>query len=153
MEQRVISVRCQDHAGVINRITALFFSRDISVHNLTSCETEDPNVREIFIELFYDQEKVAYVVKLLKKLIDIIEVADVTEDIQLGRQHTLVRIQAKMDSFKLEFNDINATFLGVRSDWIYLEISDSIENTKKTIEKLHSLGKVILVKSGSLFLK
>ncbi len=153
MNQRVISIRCQDHAGVINRITALFFSRDLSIHNLTSCETEDPKVREIFIELSYDQEKVAYIVKLLSKLIDIIEVCDITDNIQLGREHTLVRIKTSIDSFNHIFSDINVKFLHVKGEWIYLEITDSVDNTNKTIEKLKDLGEVIFVKSGKLFLQ
>lgn len=153
MDQRVISIRCSDHAGVINRITALFFSRDISIHNLSSCETEDPDVREIFIEVPYDEEKSRYIVKLLDKLIDIIEVDDITDEINLGRQHTLVRLRTDINTFNLGFNDIHATFLDVKGEWIYLEINDSPENTEKTVEKLMELGEVIYVRSGSLFLK
>lgn len=153
MNQRIISIKCQDHAGVVNRITALFFSRDLNIHSLTVCETEDEQVREIFIETRYDAKKVGYIVKLLSKLIDIIDVEDITDNIKISREHTMIRIKTDINTFNLGFNDIHATFLDVKGEWVYLEITDTVHNTSKTIEKLKELGEVIYVRSGSLYLQ
>lgn len=153
MENRVLSLKVQDHVGVVNRITALFFSRNINIHSLIVCETEEEGIPEIFIEVPTDAAKAAYIVKLLSKIIDIIEVYDLTDMIKLRRQHTLVRIKTDINTFNLGFNDIHATFLDVKGEWVYLEITDTPEHTASTIKKLKELGEVIFVSAGSLYLK
>lgn len=154
MKQRVIAIKCSNHSGVINRITALFFARSLSINSLISSETQEANHYEIFVELTYSKEKVQFIVKLLDRLIDVIEVSDITEDIHIERQHTLIKLKSNdLKTCTTNFHNKPVRVIDIKDGYIYLELTDSINNTNDVIESLKELGAVEYVRAGRLFLK
>ncbi len=153
-KQRVIEIKCVNSTGVLNRITALFFARGISIDSIMSCETKKDNEYVIFVELTYDWKVVAFICRLLKKLVDVINVKDITEEIHTETQLTLVKVKCtnKLECTK-HFEDFNVEVINEKDGKFYIEFANSKEKTEAFVQKLHKLGSVKYLKSGRMFLK
>lgn len=153
-KQRVIEIKCVNNTGVLNRITALFFARGISIDSIMSCETKKENEYVIFVELTYDWKVVAFICRLLKKLIDVIDVKDITEEIHTETQTTLVKIKCDNKEACISyFKDFHIEVLNEKNGKYYIEFANNKEKTESFIKELDKLGSVKYLKSGRLFLK
>ncbi len=153
-KQRVIEIKCVNASGVLNRITAIFFARGISIDSMISTETKDDNKYIIFIELTYDSKTTTYIVKLLSKLVDVIRAREITDEIHVETQITLAKVTCKdNDQCLRQFKEFNIEVLGHKDDSFYVEFANNKEKTDKFIKTLKEMAIVEYVKSGRLFLK
>ncbi len=153
-EKRVIEINCMNDTGVINRITSIFHARGISIDSLVSCQTEKENHFTIFIELTYDWKKVVYMIRLLEKLVDITSVKDITDEVQLDKELTLLKIKyhdLNQCLRTLEAFDI-ASFKNIDRH-IFIEYSESKTKTDSLIDSLNEVGVVTYLKSGRVFMR
>lgn len=153
-KQRVIEIKCVNSTGVLNRITALFFARGISIDSIMSCETKNEDKYVIFVELTYDWKTVGFICRLLKKLVDVIDVKDITEEIHTETQTTLVKVKctSKKECLK-QFENFNIEVINEKNGKFYIEYANSKEKTEAFISVLDKLGSVTYLKSGRMFLK
>ncbi|GAC1697033.1 MAG: acetolactate synthase small subunit [Gemmatimonadaceae bacterium] len=85
-------VLVQDHPGVLNRTVSLFRRRGFNIASLTVGASETPGVSRM--TLVVDASAVEQVTKQLYRLIEVIKVADVTDESTVEREMALVRVHA-----------------------------------------------------------
>jgi len=90
--KHVITVLVENHPGVLARIVGLISGRGFNIESLNVAPTQDPNVSRMTIKVPGDDRVLEQVTKQLNKLIDVIKVADLTQERYLSRELVLVDV-------------------------------------------------------------
>jgi acetolactate synthase-1/3 small subunit len=90
-----ISLLVENHQGVLSRIAGLFSGRGYNLESFTSGITTDPSITRITLVCQGDEQIVDQIKKQLNKLIDILEVDDLTSKPTVDRELALIKIAVK----------------------------------------------------------
>ena len=82
----------EDRPGAMNRLLGLLRGRGLAVHSIAFGESETPGVKRTTV--LVDTENVDQTMKQLNRLIEVLEVTDVTHSKFVVRETALVKIQA-----------------------------------------------------------
>jgi acetolactate synthase-1/3 small subunit len=92
--KKTLSILVFNEPGVLNRITSVFSSRGFNLESIAVGLTESLGVSKIIIVLPSDHNTVEQVIKQLNKLIQIIEVKDITNSPCVERELMLIKVTA-----------------------------------------------------------
>ena len=93
MEQHTIVALVEDKPGVLTRIASLFRRRGFNIASLAVGKSEQPGLSRMTFVVTGDQDTVVQVTKQLDKLIDIIRVADISEQETVARELALIKVR------------------------------------------------------------
>ncbi len=94
MKKHVLSVLVENHSGVLSRISGLFSRRGYNIDSLSVGETEDSDVSRMTIVVDADESTLEQIKKQLNKLIDVIKIVELKEEVSIYRELALVKISA-----------------------------------------------------------
>jgi len=109
--RHTISVTVENRFGVLSRVAGLFSGRGFNIESLCVGATVDPEVSRMTIVTRGDDRIIEQVTKQLRKLVDVIKVADLTETSFVDREILLAKISAT-EKNKAEILRINEIFRG-----------------------------------------
>ncbi len=92
MTQSVLSVRVRNNAGVLSHVSGLFTRRGYNIDSLSVGVTENPEVSVITLVVSEAPEIVLQIEKQLKKLVDVLDIIDLTGEHSVKREVALVTI-------------------------------------------------------------
>ncbi|NCF66552.1 MAG: acetolactate synthase small subunit [Chloroflexi bacterium] len=84
----------EDKPGVLNRVSGLFGRRNFNIESLTVGHTEKPGVSRMTFVVNGDERDVQQVSMQLYKLINVLEVQDVTGEPRVEYELALIRVRA-----------------------------------------------------------
>ena len=123
MKRKVFSVLVANTAGVLNRVAALFSRRGYNIDSLTVGETENPAYSRMTIVCTGDDEILEQIEKQISKLVDVIEITELTDYDSVCRELILVKVDvsgeqrqqviAVADVFRAKIVDVSAESLMV----------------------------------------
>ena len=123
MKRKVFSVLVANTAGVLNRVAALFSRRGYNIDSLTVGETENPVYSRMTIVCTGDDEILEQIEKQISKLVDVIEITELTDYDSVCRELILVKVGvsgeqrqqviAVADVFRAKIVDVSAESLMV----------------------------------------
>ena len=151
IEQRTISALVQDKPGVLARISGLFRRRGFNIASLTVGRSEQKGLSRMTFVVEGPEEVVCKVSAQLDKLIDIVEVQDITESNIVWRELALIKVNADSVSRSkvLEIANIfrvNIVDIGVES--LTMEISGGRQKINSLIELLNQFGIKEILRTG-----
>ena len=159
MERTLIAL-VEDKPGVLNRVASLFRRRAFNIESLTVGHTEQPGVSRMTILLDSDRTDVRQVVQHLRKLINTIEVKDVTEDPSVVRDLALIRVQANggsrsevmqiVDTFRARVVDVSLNTLMIEATGTEEKIDGLVEVLRPFgVQEMVRTGRVAMVRGGN----
>ena len=153
IEQRTISALVQDKPGVLARIAGLFRRRGFNIASLTVGRSEQKGLSRMTFVVEGPEEVVCKVSAQLDKLIDIVEVRDITESNIVWRELALIKVNADSVSRSkvLEIANIfrvNIVDIGVES--LTMEISGGKQKINSLIELLKQFGIKEILRTGRI---
>src|SRR5689334_2398580 len=80
--RHIISILLQNEAGALARVSGMFSSRGYNIDSLTVAPTHDPTVSRLTVVTNGSDAVIDQIIKQSRKMIDVVEVADLT-----GREH------------------------------------------------------------------
>ena len=151
IDQRTISALVQDKPGVLARISGLFRRRGFNIASLTVGRSEQKGLSRMTFVVEGPEEVVCKVSAQLDKLIDIVEVQDITESNIVWRELALIKVNADSVSRSkvLEIANIfrvNIVDIGVES--LTMEISGGKQKINSLIELLNQFGIKEILRTG-----
>ena len=153
--QHTISVLVSNRFGVLARIAGLFSGRGFNIESLNVAATSDPEVSNMTLVTVGDDQKIEQITKQLNKLVDVIEVHDLTEENFIDRELVLIKMNAEAKA-KEEILRIVSLFrakvIDVSPDTYTIEITGDENKLKGFIELLRSFGIKEMVRSGKIAL-
>ena len=107
--KHTISVLVENHFGVLARVSALFSARSYNIDSLCVGETEDPSISRMTVVVRGDDMVIDQIMKQLNKLVDTIEVVDLTKEDFVERELVMIKVTAP-PSKRSEINEIVSIF-------------------------------------------
>ncbi|MGE7139391.1 acetolactate synthase small subunit [Luteibacter sp. NPDC031894] len=83
--RRLVSMLLQNEAGALARVAGLFASRGYNIESLVVAATQDADVSRLTLVVDVDDAAIEQIVKQSAKLVDVIEIADLTGLAHAGR--------------------------------------------------------------------
>jgi len=152
--KHTISVLVENHVGVLARVSALFSARSYNIDSLCVGETEDPNVSRMTVVVRGDDKVLEQIIKQLNKLVDTIEVIDLTGQDFVARELVMVKIKAAAGPQRSEIIEIASIFRGkvvdVSPASMTVELTGTEGKVEAFINMLRPFGIEELVRTGEI---
>lgn len=151
--KHTISVLVENHFGVLARVSSLFSARGYNIDSLCVGETEDPAVSRMTMVVRGDEQVLEQIEKQLNKLIEVIEVIDLTRERYVERELVMVKISADK-SARTEALEIASIFRAKVVDLapgaMTIEVTGNEGKVKACVDMLRPFGIVELVRTGRI---
>lgn len=92
--KHVLSVTVRNHAGVLSQVSGLFTRRGYNIDSLSVGETENPDRSVITLVVHEDEAMVRQIEKQLFKIVDVLDIADLTDEDSVKRELVLMTVRA-----------------------------------------------------------
>jgi acetolactate synthase-1/3 small subunit len=150
--QSTLIALVEDKPGVLNRVASLFRRRAFNIESLTVGHTEQPGVSRMTIVVDSSRTDAQKVVQNLYKLVNVIQVIDVTEDPSVMRDLALIKVQANGGGTRAEVMQIVETFrarvVDVALKTLVVEVTGTDEKIDGLVDVLRPYGIVEMVRTG-----
>jgi acetolactate synthase-1/3 small subunit len=90
--RRIISILLQNEAGALARVAGMFSARGYNIDSLTVATTHDPAVSRLTLVTFGDEAVIDQIVNQSRKLVDVLEIADLTARDHLEAELLMVKV-------------------------------------------------------------
>ncbi|PCJ64270.1 MAG: acetolactate synthase small subunit [Candidatus Hydrogenedentota bacterium] len=150
-----ISVLVDNNFGVLSRISGLFSARGYNIESLCVGITEDPTISRMTVVLQGDENVVAQIINQLNKLVEVIEVTDLSQAEHVERELVLIKIatNTKRRTELLEIANIfRAKVVDVSPKATILEATGSAGKIRAFIDMIRPFGIKELARTGNIAL-
>ena len=145
----------ENKPGVLNRIASLFRRRNFNIESITAGRTEKPDVSRMTIVVHCPNGEIdAHRIEAnLYKLVNVIDVQDVTYQPLVTRDLALIKVQVGPER-RAEVNGLaeifRARIVDVAPDSVIVEITGTEDKIEGMIELLRPIGIVEMVRTGQV---
>ena len=91
--RHIISILLQNEAGALARVAALFSTRGYNIESLNVAPTEHPEISRLTLVTTGSDEVIDQINKQLLKLVDVVNIADMTMDDHIEREILLIKVR------------------------------------------------------------
>ena len=153
-QRHIISILLQNEVGALTRVTSLFATRGYNIESLNVAPTDDPTVSRLTLVTGGSPEVVQQIVNQSLKLIDVVNVDDVTRDQHVERELLLIKLRAtapRLADLQACVQRAGGKVLSDEAESFTVELTDSESQINKFIAEAGNLGEVLeVVRSGAL---
>jgi len=145
----------EDKPGVLNRIASLFRRRAFNIQSLAVGGSEHPGLSRMTIVVGGDTAQVEQVRKQLEKLINVIKVADITEEDIVTRELALIKVKATASTRNeiIQIVDIfRANIVDVAPGSLTVEVTGDEDKLNSLLGLLRDFGVKELTRTGRIAL-
>ena len=152
LKQTLVAV-VENKPGVLNRVASLFRRRNFNIDSLNVGRTQDPNVSRMTITVDSSEDEARLIEANLWKLVNVIDVQDVTDQNALFRELALIKVDAPPER-RTEItglaNIFQATVEDVAPDCLIVQLAATPTKIDSLIELLRPCGIVELLRTGAV---
>ena len=149
--ERTISALVQDRPGVLARIAGLFRRRGFNIASLAVGRSEQPGLSRMTFVVEGPNEVVRHVSAQLDRLIDVVEVRDITEKNIVWRELALIKVTADALARReiLELvNIFRVNVIDIGAESLTVEISGGRQKIDSFIELVRKFGIEEVIRTG-----
>ncbi|MDZ4857866.1 MAG: acetolactate synthase small subunit [Candidatus Hydrogenedentes bacterium] len=151
--KHTISVLVENHFGVLARVSGLFSARGFNIDSLCVGETEDASVSRMTVVVEGDDRVLAQIVKQLEKLVEVIEITDLTKLSYVERELVMVKIAVAGEGRTpiIEIANIfRAKVVDISPESMIIEATGSEGKIRAFIDMMRPFGIRELVRTGRI---
>jgi acetolactate synthase I/III small subunit len=153
-KRHIISILLQNEVGALTRVASLFATRGYNIESLSVAPTDDPTVSRLTLVTTGTDAVIQQIVNQSLKLIDVVNVDDVTRDQHVERELLLIKLRAGAAHFaalQACVHKAGGKVLSDEAESFTVELTDSESQINKFIAEAGNLGEVLeVVRSGAL---
>ena len=149
--QHTLVAMVEDKPGVLNRVASLFRRRAFNIESLTVGHTDRPGISRMTIVVNSDQTDAERVVANLYKLVNVVQVDDLTALPVVSRDLALIKVSATAAnrSEVMQLVDVfRARIVDVTNDSLMIEITGTEDKIEGFVEVLRPFGISEMVRTG-----
>ncbi len=150
--KRIITATVNNVSGVLNRVTGMLARRDYNIESITVGHTENPTIsRMTFVVVVDDIRSIEQVLKQLNKQIDVLKVADITDEAIVSRELALIKVFANAQQrgeIAAVINPFRAVILDVGRETMTVQVTGDQQKIEALIDLLHPYGIKELARTG-----
>lgn len=152
--RHIVSILLQNEVGALTRVASLFSTRGYNIESLNVAPTEDPTVSRLTLVTTGTDAVIQQIVNQSLKLIDVVNVDDVTRDQHVERELLLIKLRAsasQLAAMQACVQKAGAKVLADETESFTVELTDSELQINRFIAEIGGLGEVLeVVRSGAL---
>nr|WP_187373784.1 acetolactate synthase small subunit [Paenibacillus senegalensis] len=152
MTRHTISVLVNNQPGVLQRVAGLFGRRGFNIESITVGESEEQGLSRMVIVTIGDDKTLEQVTKQLYKLIDVINVVNLSSHPMVARELALIKINAKPER-RPEVLGIVETFraavVDIGPDTLIVQVVGDSDKIDAMVELLKPYGIRKLTRTGA----
>lgn len=151
--KHTISVLVENHFGVLARVSGLFSSRGYNIDSLCVGETDDSSISRMTVVARGDDRVLGQIVKQLEKLVDVIEVIDLTQESYVERELAMVKVgvNGTRRSEVIEIASIfRAKVVDMSADAMVVEVTGTEDKIRAFVDMVRPFGIQELVRTGRI---
>lgn len=152
--RHVISVLLQNEVGALTRMTGLFSSRGFNIESLNVAPTDDPSVSRVTLVISGSDAAIAQLNTQLAKLVDVVNIHDMTIGEHFERELAIVKLRLRADSHEKVQNlakQFGAEILDDSAASCTVQLTGMLADIDKFIASLAAIGELAAVaRSGSV---
>ena len=154
--KHTLVVLVEDKPGVLNRVASLFRRRAFNIDSLSVGRTAEPGISRMTIVIDSDQANAERVTAYLYKLVNVLQVEDLSAVPAVARDLALVKVGfAGHDRASLlrVVDETRAHIVDTGDQTMTLEITGEPPHVDAVIARLEPLGIVEMVRSGQVAMR
>jgi len=109
--RHTIVVLIENSIGSLIRVVSMFAARGFNIDSITVGQTDDPTISRIHIVTEGNERIIAQILRQLSRLVDTLEVVDLTNHNYVERELCLLKVRYTHQS-RAEIMDVNTVFRG-----------------------------------------
>lgn len=141
----------EDKPGVLNRVASLFRRRAFNIESLTVGHTEQPGISRMTIVVDSDQVSAERVTSYLYKLVNVIQVEDLTTRPTVTRDLAMIKVGVTPTNRTeiIQLVDVfRARIVDVSNDSMIVEITGDEDKIDGFVDVLRPYGIMEMVRTG-----
>jgi acetolactate synthase-1/3 small subunit len=144
----------ENKPGVLNRVASLMRRRNFNIESLAVGTTEDPTVSRMTIVIDASKTNAALVERNLYKLVNVIDVQDVTNLPTVARELALIKVRVRDAQHRGEIKQIADMFqsrvVDVAKDSLIIEITGEEQKVDSLLSVLQDYGILEVIRTGRI---
>jgi acetolactate synthase-1/3 small subunit len=143
----------EDKPGVLNRIASLFRRRAFNIESLTVGHTEQAGISRMTIMVDSDDTNIERLVAYLYKLVNVIQVADLTSLPKVTRDLAMIKVNTNAENRTtiMQVVDVfRARIVDVTNNSFIIEITGDEEKIEGFVDVLRPMGIIEMVRTGNV---
>ena len=152
-KRHIISILLQNEAGALTRVAGLFSNRGYNIESLNVAPTDDATVSRLTLVTTGTDAVLEQVVNQSLKLVDVVNVDDLTRDAHVERELLLLKLQlneTKRAAFQTAAHNMGAKILNDDKGTLVIELSASVDLVNRFISEASAYGDVMEVARSGL---
>ena len=148
---RVLTAIVEDHPGVLSRVSGMVRRRGFNIQGLSVGPTAVPGRSRMTLTVDAGHAEVDQVEKQLDRLVEVIEIEDLTEARRINRELALVTLapgQAKREAARAEAESFGGRVVDEHPEQLIVELSGEFDRVERALEALRPYQIVDLARSG-----
>ena len=123
-QQHLSSVLMENEAGSLSRLVGLFSQRGYNIETLNVAPTDDPSISRLTVTTITSPERIEQITKQLHKLIEVVKVLNLTDNVHVERELMLIKVRASggvreeikrsADIFRAQIVDVNSNLYTIQ---------------------------------------
>ena len=153
-KRHIISILLQNEVGALTRVTSLFSTRGYNIESLNVAPTDDPTISRLTLVTSGTPAVIQQIVNQSLKLIDVVNVDDMTRDQHVERELLLIKLKTPpslVTPLRASVQKAGGKILSDEPESFTVELTDSEAQINRFIAEVGSFGEVLeVVRSGAL---
>lgn len=149
--RHIISILLQNEAGALARVANLFSSRGYNIESLNVAPTADETVSRLTLVTTGDEAVIDQIEKQLGKLVDVVEISDMTRADHIERELALFKLAGGDDKLAAVLDQFDARVLSDTSGQHTVEIVGGSQEIDRFLKRVATVTEVVMVvRSGAM---
>ena len=154
--KHTIAILLQNESGALTRVASMFSTRGYNIDSLSVAPTDNPSISRLTLVTEGSDEVIGQITKQLYKLIDVVDVLDISQHDHIERELMMIKLKTnddKEDAIKTVLYDYSATIVNDKDQLLIIEVmADSLKNDN-LLEVLSTMSTLVAVaRTGPLAL-
>ncbi len=154
--RHVLSVLVLNQPGVLSRVAGMFSRRGYNIESLSVGKTEDEEISRMTIVTYADDETLKQIISQLSKIISVITIKELTDDIAVYRELVMIKVKADF-IVRAQIVEISNIFrshiIDVSNQALIIEVTGDSNKIQAIIEMLEPYGILEVVRTGLVALE
>src|SRR5215471_17364063 len=153
---RILTAVVEDHPGVLTRVAGMVRRRGFNIQGLSVGPTDEHGRSRMTLTVDAGHAEVDQVQKQLERLIEVIDVEDLTEAPRLSRELALVKLAVtgpRRDRAVAEVDRFGGRVVDVGPETVIVEVSGEFDRVERFLEALRPYTVVELARSGPVAMR
>ncbi len=151
--KHIISILLENEAGALSRVAGLFSARAYNIESLTVAPTDDPSLSRMTLVTTGTDDIVEQVCKQLNKLVDVVKLVNLTDDVHVERELILIKLIAedeRRDEVKRIVDIFHGHVIDMTDTTYTIEVTGDSEKIDAVLKALEHIAMLEVVRSGQL---